>query len=611
MLPKRYNLANSAGCAFFYYAATEGMDKMNLEALYHRPKQNWAFAYDLKTVFLRIRAQKDDMTAVFAIFGDKYVWNETEQTMPMYKLTSDTLYDYWEVSVQPPFRRLSYLFRLESGLKQVWLSERGCHNVAPKPSYGLGNFEYSFLNPADIFQPPAWVKDAVFYQIFPERFANGDTSNDPDSVELWGGAPTPKNYYGGDLQGVLDHLDYLKTLGITAIYFNPLFQADTNHKYDTSDYLKVDAHFGSNELLKELVAECHNRGIRVLLDAVFNHCGHSFPPFLDVLEKGQSSPFANWFHVREWPLQVIDRIPTYETFAFEPIMPKLNTENQEVIDYLLKVAHYWIKEIDVDGWRLDVADEVDHRFWRKFRDTVKSAKPDAYILGEIWHNAMPWLQGDQFDAIMNYPITEAALNFFARDQMDGLAFAHAIGAQLANYPLQANEVAFNLLGSHDTPRLLSVCKGNKDRMKLAAVFQFTYPGAPCIYYGDEIGLEGDNDPGCRKCMEWDTSKQDLDLFDFFKSVITLRKTYSALRTGGIRFIYAKLNDSRLAYERWNDEERYIVLLNASMDHCTMQVTLPSGKWQNVWNDETFDVAKDQYNTHLPAFGFQVLRYLEH
>ncbi|GIQ62169.1 hypothetical protein PACILC2_07370 [Paenibacillus cisolokensis] len=213
---------------------------------------------------------------------------------------------------------------------------------------------------------------------------------------------------------MIDRLDYLTELGVNAIYFTPVFEATTNHKYDTSDYFRVDPHFGTNETLKTLVRECHARGIRVLLDAVFNHSGRQFAPFVDVIEKGEESLYKDWFHVRKWPLRIEDGVPTYETFAFEPIMPKLNTSNPEVRDYLLKVASYWMDEIGIDGWRLDVANEVDHQFWREFRQTVKKANPDAYILGEIMHDAMPWLQGDQFDAVMNYPFTNTVIDFSLR-----------------------------------------------------------------------------------------------------------------------------------------------------------------------------------------------------
>lgn len=544
---------------------------MLLEAIYHRPKQNWAYAYDGKTLHIRLRTKKGDMDQVHAIVGDKYAWKETQELIEMSLLSSDALFDYWEAAVIPPFRRLRYAFQLTSGLEQLILTETGFHGAMPENSNSF--FDYPYINPIDVFAPPAWVKDAVFYQIFPERFANGDAALNPKVTEAWGGDPTPRNFFGGDLQGVIDHLDYLGELGINAIYFNPLFEATTNHKYDTEDYMKVDAHFGTNEKLKELVDACHQRGIRVLLDAVFNHSGRTFPPFVDALERGASSPYADWFHVREWPLRVVDRIPTYETFAFEPLMPKLNTEHPDVKEYLFKAARYWIEEIGIDGWRLDVANEVDHQFWREFRAVVKKANPEAYILGEIWHDSIMWLQGDQFDAVMNYPFTNAVLDFFAYQTMDASTFANALGAQLAAYPQQVTETAFNLLGSHDTPRLLTVCGDELGAMKLATLFKLTYPGVPCIYYGDEIGLNGGGDPECRKCMVWESEGQNAALLDFFKQAIALRRSHAALRGADIRFIQADETGRIIVYERRSGDERIVIAMNAGAEPAEVSIRL--------------------------------------
>ncbi|MDQ8733813.1 glycoside hydrolase family 13 protein [Paenibacillus sp. LHD-38] len=533
---------------------------MLLEAVYHRPKQNWAYAYDGKTLHLRLRTKKDDVAAVEAIVGDKYAWEQTTTTVPMRILSSDARFDYWETAVIPPFRRLRYAFRLTSGSESILLTDKGFELLLPNNPNSF--FDFPYINPIDVFEPPAWVKDAVFYQIFPERFANGDPSLDPANVLPWGGEPTPYNFFGGDLQGVIDHLDHISALGINAVYFTPLFEATTNHKYDTQDYMKVDPQFGTNEKLKELVDACHARGIRVLLDAVFNHSGKTFPPFVDAQVNGQQSKYADWFYVREWPLQVVDGVPSYETFAFEPLMPKLNTEHPEVKQYLFEVARYWIEEIGIDGWRLDVANEVDHQFWREFRQTVKRVNPEAYILGEIWHDSMMWLQGDQFDAVMNYPFTNAVLDFFAYQTIDAADFANAIGSQLAAYPQQVTEAAFNLLDSHDTPRLLTICGDNTETMKLSSLFQLTYPGTPCIYYGDEVGINGAGDPGCRKCMVWDPAEQNSELLAFYTAAIGLRHKYSALRSADISFVHVGQADGTLVYERRDGDQRLLIALNA-------------------------------------------------
>ncbi|WP_145049274.1 glycoside hydrolase family 13 protein [Paenibacillus xylanexedens] len=580
---------------------------MLLEAIYHRPKLNWSYAYDRSTMHLRLRSKRGDVDAAYAIIGDKYAWDRTMETLPMHLFTSDALFDYWEVEVQPPYRRLRYGFRLEKDDQCVWMTERRFETAMPENS--LEFFDFPFMNPADIFEAPAWVKEAVFYQIFPERYANGDPSISPANAEPWGGEPTPVNFFGGDLQGIINHLDHLVNLGINAIYFCPLFQATTNHKYNTGNYLKVDPHFGTNEKLKELVDACHERGIRVILDAVFNHSGREFFPFADILENGALSPYADWFHVRDWPARIEDGIPTYDTFAFEPLMPKLNTEHPEVKSYLLEVARYWVQDIGIDGWRLDVANEVDHQFWREFRQTVKSINPDAYLLGEIWHDSIMWLQGDQFDAVMNYPFTNSVLDYAVHGKLDGLGFADEIGKLLIAYPQSVTEVSFNLLDSHDTPRLLTECKGDVRKMKLALLLLFTYPGVPCIYYGDEIGLEGGYDPGCRKCMEWDEGKQNKDLLSFFTTIIHLRKQHPALRSANLNMLHARAGDACLVIERHDPHtgEYFVLILNADDQPCSLDLTLSvDGTWHDVFNNDLFKT--DQKNQlQIEAYGFRLLQ----
>lgn len=556
---------------------------MERSAIFHRPKLNWAAAIDRKTAEIRIRTKAGDVTSVQLLAGDKYAWAETKRLIPMAKMWTDGLSDYWQATVKPPYRRLQYAFRIEDEEERTWMDAFGFTGQEPVPGPKL--FEFPYLNPIDVYDPPAWVADAVFYQIFPERFANGDPRNDPPHVQPWGGTPGTGNFFGGDLQGVIDHLDHLEELGVNAIYFTPIFEAPSNHKYDTRDYMKIDPHFGTEEKLKELIDACHARGIRVMLDAVFNHAGGTFPPFLDVLEKGRESRFADWFHIREFPPEVKDNIPTYETFAFVPEMPKWNTENPEVKAYLFDVVTHWTK-LGIDGWRLDVANEVDHQFWREFRTLVKTLNPDAYILGEIWHDALMWLMGDQFDAVMNYPFTTAVLDYAVHGTLDAEGFAHQLSRLVASLPTRVHHHAFNLLDSHDTPRLLTLCGGNKAKMKLASVIQFTFAGAPCIYYGDEIGMEGGNDPDCRRCMEWDPAKQDRDLFDHYRALIKLRLNHPALRTGEFRVRFAKRGGSVIAFDRFNDQEQLIIVLNNSDQPQTFTTDWGNRRWHDTFSGKT-------------------------
>lgn len=572
---------------------------MHKEAVYHRPKNNFSYAIDQETIHIRLQTKKADVEKINILCRDPFAWNGVgweEGIIPMLKKGSNELFDFWQGEVKPPHRRLEYYFELIDGESKLYYTENGFNEHRGEAG---APFKFPFLNSIDIFKSPSWVKDTVWYQIYPERFANGNQTNDPVGTVAWGSEePKYNNFFGGDIQGVIDHLDYLEELGITGIYFTPIFTATSNHKYDTIDYYEIDPQFGTKETLKELVKQCHQRGIRVMLDAVFNHCGFYFEPFQDVLKNGATSKYKDWFHIRDFPVKT-EPVPNYDTFAFTHMMPKFNTEHPEVKDYLLGVARYWIEECDIDGWRLDVANEVDHAFWREFRKTVKEVKHDAYILGEIWHDSMPWLQGDQFDAVMNYPFTNYVLDYFARENSTLTQFRHGMEELLHAYPSTVHEAAFNLLGSHDTPRILRITGEDKDKLKLLFLFQLTFSGSPCIYYGDEIGVTGDGDPDCRRCMVWNKEEQDIDLFKFVKELICLRKSHSALREGDIIF---HKNDDVLIFEKISGEETFYILINNQQQNQHIEF-VHEHLTTLILNGESME--GKEFN--LPAKGFAVLK----
>ncbi len=575
---------------------------MQKEAIYHRPKNNYAYAYDAKTIHLRLKTKKDDLSSVSLIYGDPYDWqhNTWQNHRKQMSLTgSDHLFDYWTTSVEPPYRRMRYGFLLESKDEKAIYTEKGF--FIEEPSDTNDYFSFPFINKVDVFQAPEWVKDTVWYQIFPERFANGDATTDPEDVLPWGKYPPARNnFFGGDFQGVINHLDHLTELGVNGIYFTPIFKAKSNHKYDTIDYMEIDPQFGDKETFKKLVQECHDRGIKVMLDAVFNHSGYYFEPFQDLLKNGEKSRYKDWFHVRSFPIAT-EPLPSYDTFAFEASMPKLNTENPEVKEYLLEVGRYWVEEFDIDGWRLDVANEIDHQFWRDFRKEVKQIKKDLYILGEIWHDSMPWLQGDQFDAVMNYPMTSALLDHYAHGTITADLMANRLTSLLHSYPMNVNEVAFNLLGSHDTPRMLTLADNKKELVKLMYVLQFSFPGTPCIYYGDEIGMSGGADPGCRACMIWDKEEQDIELFQFLKNLISLRKHSPAFGNRGSFEILSSYN-SIIHYKKETDTETLVFLINSSDEKVKIDPTL-------LPKEATILMGEDNFNKTsltLQGFGFTIL-----
>ncbi|WP_305953437.1 glycoside hydrolase family 13 protein [Paenibacillus sp. P32E] len=576
---------------------------IHLEGLHHVPHSNWAYLYDKDTFHLRVRTQKENVKQVFALTGDKYDWKNYHHEHRMQKIVTDQLFDYWETAVKPKNKRFSYAFRFHAGEETVWMTEEGIFTRQPEPPEGY--FERPYIHEVDLFKAPEWAKSAVFYQIMPDRFANGDPGNDPVSISAWGDAPTVESFFGGDLQGIIDHLDHLAELGITAIYLTPIFEAPSNHKYNTTDYRKVDPNLGDLAVLKNLVQSAHARQIRVVLDAVFNHISAQSSQFQDVIEHGLHSPYAGWFHIHEFPVKVTDGKPNYEAFGFFAEMPKLNTANPEARKYLLDTAAYWMNEVAIDGWRLDVANEVDHTFWRNFRRLVKTINPDAFIIGEVWSDSMRWLHGDQFDSVMNYPLARRLIEYLNNGDIDAQRFGAQISNLLMRYPQQANEVLFNLLASHDTPRILTQLGGDARKLKLAAAFLFTFTGTPCILYGDEIGLEGTGDPDCRKCMIWEKEFQNRELFECYRSLIRLRVTFPALQTGCFHVLKADPGERAFVYERMDEHAHFVISLNPSEQLVSLSLPL-EGAFQDVTNKEQVISTGGSLQLHLEPFSYQIL-----
>ena len=465
------------------------------------------------------------------------------------------------------------------------------------------------------FTTPDWVKDAVFYQIFPDRFTQSARVSKPSNLEPWDSPPTTHGFKGGDLLGVAERLDYLEDLGINAIYFNPIFQSAANHRYHTHDYYQVDPILGGNEAFRELLDAAHARGIRVVLDGVFNHASRGFFQFHHTLENGAASPYLDWFYFDEERLQAgkqLDAYPSpqkarrlcrthrslkelgYQAWWDLPALPEFNTDNPEVRAFIFDVARHWI-EFGSDGWRLDVPQEIDDDgFWQEFRRVVKAANSEAYIVGEIWFDANRWLQGDQFDAVMNYIFNRACLGFFGGERLDtthrpggytlkplsATQFADAVDDMLALYDWEVTLAQLNLLSSHDMPRFLTLVQGDEPALRLATLFQMTFPGAPCIYYGDEIGMEGRHDPDCRRAFPWDEARWNTGLRDFVKQCIALRKARPALRRGEYTSLHPSTGSGHraegrvYAYLRCLDGDVLVVVLNDGA--ATYHLDIPVG-----------------------------------
>lgn len=433
---------------------------------------------------------------------------------------------------------------------------------------------------------PDWVQDAIFYQIFPDRFFNGDPSNDPPGTESWGNPPTRENFFGGDLQGVLQKLDYLQNLGVNAIYLNPIFQARTNHRYDTCDYFQVDPTLGSNALLEKLAQELHRREMRIILDGVFNHCGDGFWAFEDVKLRGQASPYSDWFFIRSHPIDA--HAQSYDTCGGCPYLPKLNPANPVVRDYLLKVGTHWLEEAHIDGWRLDTACKVPMDFWQDFRAAMKAVNPNAYLVGEIWREADAWVRGDIFDGVTNYLLRELILGFCLNEALDAEDFAYEVDSLLKKLGPAAASM-LNLLGSHDTPRALTLFRGELDRFLIAVTFLMTTVGAPLVYYGDEIGMHGGMDPDCRRTMNWDEGKWDRRIFETYRQLIALRRSHEAFRRGKHETLLAF--NRVYAYRRASENDEAIIVLNPgpAVPHLAIPTRSGSPSWQEAFSKQQWRV----------------------
>ncbi len=438
---------------------------------------------------------------------------------------------------------------------------------------------------------PAWVRDAVFYQIFPDRFAQSERIAKPHRrLEAWDSAPTSEGFKGGDLVGIVERLDHLEELGVTAIYLNPIFSSASNHRYHAYDYFAVDPLLGGNDALRRLLDAAHARQMRVVLDGVFNHCGRGFWPFHHILETGAKSPYLDWFTVRGFPLHAYSdhgHKPNYDAWWGLPALPKLNVANPETRAYLLEVAEYWIR-FGADGWRLDVPEEItDADFWRSFRQCVRAANQDAYLVGEIWHRAPEWLEGDRFDALMNYPQALAALGFFGGRSLE--THYRPGGYELKRYRTRETLAALadmhtwyhpnvvysqlNLLDSHDTPRFVTMAGGDASALHLATLMQMTLPGAPCIYYGDEIGMAGGADPDCRRAFPWEKEKWHWETWLWTKRAVALRHAHPALRQGTFEPVYG--HDQVLAYLRRGQDETLLVVFNAGREQVSRPLHIPN------------------------------------
>ena len=505
---------------------------MEYSAICHYAEKRYCFALEKDTFLIRIRVKKGDIKRIVLHCQDKYLplkIKDTRASVEMTLAATDHVCDYFEAVIQFHMVCLRYYFEIEG-------TDGG--------RVFYGNYEFRKEQPSDIEQMfdcpqnlreeemlvvPEWAKNKVVYQIFPARFA----TDQPVAKDLWYQTPLRREDLKGNLRGIIDRLDHLQELGVDVLYMTPVFQSDSVHKYNTDDYYKIDPSFGTKEDLKELVEKAHGRGMRVILDAVFNHSSKQFFAFADIAEKEERSAYLDWYFVEGFPLRAkMGEIPNFKTFSYFGGMPKLNLKNPQVEEYFIQVGKYWIRECGIDGWRLDVADEIGHRFWKRFRDAVKEEKPDALIVGEEWHYGGDFLEGDEWDSVMNYHFYNAVMDLIAREEISASQFMDSLGFLRGNLHPSTCQVLWNLIDSHDTERFFYSTGRNRAKHRLAAAVQLLLPGMPMIYYGDEYAMDGDRED-CRRGMVWDEEHQDREMFAWYKKLIAIRHAYPCLTEGKV------------------------------------------------------------------------------
>lgn len=521
---------------------------MNPSTIFHRPLSEYAFATDETHYVFRLRTGKGEAQGCNFFYADRAAMTPELDffCVPMVKFREDLYFDWYETRLETSFERIAYYFELTDGDETIrYFGD--CYEMVGTPTRA-DYFQFPFNHRADRFLAPEWAKDAIVYNIFPDSFATGKQTISGDSeVGL-----------GGSIRGITDNLEYIASMGFNCVYLNPIFTAESYHRYDTLDYYQVDPHMGTNDDLRHLTQKAHCLGIRVILDGVFNHISSSHFLFRDVLRKGMESEYYSCFYqLPAHPsIPAPGAAPEYTCFSYVPNMPKTNTADPYLRQYFCDVGTYWIREFDIDGWRLDVANELDDGFLRAFRQAVKAAKPDALIVGEVWENAAHYLNGDMLDSAMNYDFRRYARRFFAEESVSAEVFDANVSTLLLRYRENALYAQLNLLDSHDVSRYLTLCGGSVDKMELSVLLQMTFPGMPCVFYGDEKGLCGLSEKEYRQAMAWGVTHP---LEEIYRKLIAMRKTHPALRYGNFRTNFA--SGRVYSYSRIWEGKKITVIMN--------------------------------------------------
>lgn len=586
---------------------TSGKEKIEHAAVLHVPLSQYAFAESEHTLTIRIRAKKKNLSGCFLYYADR-VCRKTPiefKEIPMWICAEDAYFEYFEAKIDSPYNRICYYFKLVK--EQEWIyyyADRFTEKLAD--FYVDGQmidgrseyYQYPFILKEEIPDVPEWFKTAVVYNIFPDSFASGKKQLQKKVGEkcLEDGRIC-RSRLGGTIKGITENLDYIQGMGFTCIYLNPIFAGGEYHKYDVLDYYHIDPCLGTEEDFQELVEALHGRGMKIIIDGVFNHCSWEFFAFEDVIAKGRNSRYCKWFYNLEFPVrkpETESEVPNYTCFAYERKMPKLNTAEREVQMYFSDVGAYWIKKYHVDGWRLDVANEIDRNFWRNFRLAVKKANPDAVLIGEVWENAQTWLRGDAFDSTMNYEFRRVCKEYLAVDNPDSVLAAYQFEQMRLRYPTNIVNGQLNLIDSHDVPRFLSLCRGNLERWKLACILLMLMPGVPSLFYGDELGIWGVTEKEYRREMAWD--KQEV-FCEFIRELIGVRNNYIDSKTD-YRPDWQMIRKGLFTFRRRNQRNEITVVLNPGKEQTvpradTEKLLLAAGYEDGVIQENGYYICRSE------------------
>lgn len=542
---------------------------MNLAAIRHRSTGSDCYALDRDTVVLNLWTDYS-VKAVSVVSEDPFIhelhrqpdWEGKPSPMrPLYELAHQVV---WTAELKPAYKRLQYYFVVEGEGEVLGVFENKICPLTERGRISTEYFKFPWINPSDVIAPPKWVRDTVWYQIMPDRFARSSDAPADPKFRRWGDFSHPHfgDLYGGNLRGIRERLPYLQRLGVSGIYLTPIFFSNSNHKYNTFDYYKVDPDFGTEQDLRDLVQSAHDLGMRIMLDAVFNHCGTEFFAWKDVCQKGRGSRYFDWFFINRDDFVKDDFSVAdgrFYTFSFWAGMPKLNTNNPEVQQYFTDLCVHWVGNLGVDGIRFDVGDEIAHSFLRRINAAVKAANPDVFLLGEIWFDSIGWLGGCEYDSVMNYPFTGGVGDFWRDRTMTARDFMHRLNFCRSLYPRQINEAIFSFLDTHDTARVRESCQNQSEMLQKLAIL-LTMAGTPCLYYGTEIAMKGTHTPYNRSTMPWD--EIDAGRFDRFKAkvsaLVQVRNTQPDLRRDEITFFFDENHPRLVGYRKGS----VTVLLNA-------------------------------------------------